>query len=236
MINEDCIKSYSSNRILPVYVSLSNVAEWIEKDLSIFRIHLYANIVLNAIVTIERNRKNIELAGNSEIVKYLKRVVQMFGLNPNENFDKIFEKLKDAHGELLNKLTYNPHQILERATHSEKISTKASVGKYGLQLTLDELLEQFEEKQVQFIGRMLSSENASSFLIEFFALLKAILDNNYTLLLMERMFGSFEGSANRSFPAVEISSWFNNLRCNSELRLLLRFGSIPLQSHTTPLK
>lgn len=184
MIYERCLQEYSKKKILPVYVSLSNVAEWIEKDLAIFRIHLYASIVYNAIVTIEKNRQNIELAGYSEMGKSLKRIVQMFGLNEDENFDSILSRIKEAHLTLLNKLTYNPHQILEKSGMNAQSKVGVSV-KYGAQMNIEDLINQFEEKQVQYIGRMLSSENASSFLIEFLAIVRIVLKNDYTLLLID---------------------------------------------------
>lgn len=185
MINERCLQTYSTNRIIPTYISLSNVSEWIEKDLSIFRVHLYANIVVQTILSIEKNKNFIELAGNSDLSKYLKRIIQMFGLNTSENFDLILRKIKESHQELLNKLTYNPHQIIEKRSESQQLSASTGLKKFGVQLTIDDVLNQLEEKQVQYIGRMLSNENASSFIIEFFNLVKSVLGCHYTLLLID---------------------------------------------------
>jgi hypothetical protein len=101
MINELCLTDYQTKKILPVYISLAKVSEWIERDLGLFRIHMYANLVLTSINTIERNKEKIELAGNPDFVKALKRIAQMFGLNEDEDFNKIIEKIKDLHNTLL---------------------------------------------------------------------------------------------------------------------------------------
>ena len=127
MINELCLEKYSERKILPVYISLAKVSEWIEGDLALFRMHLYSNIILSSIHVIEQNRHHLELAGNTNIIKNIKKIAQMFGLNELENFDKIIQKIKSLNEELVNKLTYNPAQIIEEISRTEQKAQSAGI-------------------------------------------------------------------------------------------------------------
>jgi len=185
MINELCIKEYDQRKILPIYISLAKVSEWIEKDLSLFRIHMYANIVLASINTLERYRGKIELAGNPEFLKALKRIVQMFGLNEEEDFDKVIKIIKDLHKTLLNKLTYNPDEFNDKELEKSSVGGEVGVSIPSAQFTFKDVFNRIEQKEVRYIGKTLSHENASSFIIEFFYQLKQILKHKYSLILLD---------------------------------------------------
>ncbi|PKM47528.1 MAG: hypothetical protein CVV03_02615 [Firmicutes bacterium HGW-Firmicutes-8] len=189
MVNEKCLDTFGERRILPVYVSLASVSEWVENDLSLFRIHLYANIVLTSIDVLEKNRGKVELAGNPEGLKALKRIAQMFGLNEQENLDKIISKLKDIHKTLLSKLTYNPDMILEKESDTlqnlGKVKGNAKGQVFAVQMTFEEMIKTIEETEIQFVGKNLAHENASTFIISFFYQLKQVLNHRYSFVLLD---------------------------------------------------
>jgi hypothetical protein len=185
MINERCLETFNERRILPVYVSLASVSEWIERDLALFRIHLYSNIVIASINTIEKNRDSIALAGNSDLQKSMKRVIQMFGLNSDENFDFILSKIKDLNTTLLNKLSYNPSEFMNKSIETLKESTTFDVKTTPIQLTIQDYLESIEHKEVKYVGKNLSHENASSFIVSFFNELKVIFNHSYSFILLD---------------------------------------------------
>ncbi|MCY9209747.1 hypothetical protein [Bacillus subtilis] len=189
MINETCLNEFGEKKVLPIYVSLASVSEWVKEDLTFFRLHLYANIVRNSISTIEHNRDKIELAGNSDFKKALKRVAQMFGLNESENFDAILEEIKDYSDYLLTLLSYTPESFKETNTHeseeSYNIELSGDIYKIKSKLGASERKKNSEQREVNFIGKNLAHQNAASFIVNYFKELKKILGHNYSYLLLD---------------------------------------------------
>lgn len=190
MINETCLESYQDKKILPVYVSLASVHEYIESDVKLFRIHLYANIVTKIIGTIEQNKEKISLAGNKDFEKSLKRIAQMFGLNSSENIDKIIERIKILNEQLLGELNYNPENI--KSTFGSQASlTTNTTGKItvpqtaSVSSTLSGTYSENEQQEFLFVGKSLSHSNAANFLVTFILELKNILNHRYTYLLID---------------------------------------------------
>lgn len=185
MINDTCLNLYNEKKILPVYVSLSSVSEWIEKDIKLFRIHFYANIVRTSIQTIENNKDKIELAGNSNAMKAIKKIAQMFGQNEDEDFDEILRKIKDLNDILLNKLSYNPTDIINKEIEETNNQFDLGFAVDNVKLSIKDIFRRLEQNEIKFIGKNLAHENASSFIVNYFHQLKEILNHNYTYILLD---------------------------------------------------
>ncbi|WP_392455219.1 hypothetical protein ACF3OH_14085 [Chryseomicrobium aureum] len=190
MINETCLNLYQEKKILPVYVSLASVHEWVESDVKLFRIHLYANIVTKIINTIEQNRQKISLAGNSSFQKSFKKIAQMFGLNSAENIEKLIERIKVLNEKLLDELNYNPENIKatfgSQSSTTKNASANLAVPQIGsVSASGSEIYSENEQKEFLFVGQSLSHSNAANFLVNFILELKNILQNQYTYLLID---------------------------------------------------
>jgi len=185
MINNTCLDKYATLKILPVYISLASVSEWIERDMVSFRLHLYNNIVKSTIDTIKKNRKIIELSGNTDIVKSIKKIGQMFGFNMEENFDKLLEDIRSLSENLTKNLTYS---LKEQLIKELKEQTGTIEGK--IQNPLAGVKGNLQTKngfntELKFMGNNLSHEDAATFILEFFRELKNILGNAYTYILID---------------------------------------------------
>lgn len=190
MINETCLDYYQDRKILPVYVSLASVHEWVESDVKLFRIHLYANIVTKIINTIEQNSGKISLAGNNNFQKSVKKIAQMFGLNNSENIEKIIERIRELNEKLLAELNYNPENIKSTFGSQSSVTTSTTA-----KLTVPQTVavsantngthSENEQKEFLFVGQSLSHSNAANFLVNFILELKNILNHQYTYLLID---------------------------------------------------
>lgn len=185
MINKRCLEKYNEVKILPVYISLASVSEWIERDMVTFRLHLYNNIVKSTISVIKNNREVIELAGNAEVIKSIKKIAQMFGLNKEENFDILIEKISDLSEQLTQNLTYSLKEqlIKEIRENTNTVESQINVQTAGIKGNLQE--KNGLNNELKFIGGNLSHEDAASFILEFFKELKNILGNTYTYILID---------------------------------------------------
>ncbi|MFF2178011.1 hypothetical protein ACFVT8_16355 [Lysinibacillus sp. NPDC058147] len=190
MINQKCIDDFQQKKILPVYVSLASVHEWVENDVKLFRIHLYANIVTQIIKTMEQNKDKIKLAGNNNFQKSVKKIAQMFGLNSSENVDVLIERIKELSEQLLSDLSYNPETIKTVFGTQSNMGTTAtakvsipSVGSLGV--TSNASYGESEQQEFLYVGNSLSHSNAASFLVNFILEMKNILNHSYTFLLID---------------------------------------------------
>ncbi|BCZ46844.1 hypothetical protein psyc5s11_29110 [Clostridium gelidum] len=185
MINNRCLEKYDKLKILPVYISLAGVSEWIERDMVSFRLHLYNNIVKSTIDTVKKNRSSIELSGNKDLVKSIKKIGQMFGFNKEENFDELLEEIRNLSETLTKNLTYSLKEqlikelreetdIIEGTMQSSVVNVKGSVqAKNGL------------NTELKFLGSNLAHEDAATFILEFFRELRNILGNSYSYILID---------------------------------------------------
>jgi predicted ATPase len=196
MIASKCIDCYSEEKILPVYVSLSSLSEWYDVDLPLFRIHLYANIVNETILTIERDKDKIQFQSKG-IEKALRMIKSMFGINSKDDINEILKKIRYINEKLLSDLTYNKEMIRGKITQEVETTAKlgstakCDVGQAGIKgsLSCDAALQNkeksIEEQEIEYMGKTLAYENASLFIIEFFKQLKEILGSKYVLLLLD---------------------------------------------------
>lgn len=185
MINNRCILNYDNNKILPVYVSLASVSEWIEKDMTTFRLHLYNNIVKSTINTIIQNRQTIELSGNDNISKAVKKIGQMFCLNKEENFDILLEKINDLSERLTQNLTYSLKERLLKEIKEDSVDVGAEVSNKLGKVNVNAQEKEVFDSSLKFIGSNLSHEDAATFILEFFKELKGILKHRYTYILID---------------------------------------------------
>jgi len=184
MISSKCIDTYPKNKILPVYLSLAKVSEWEGKDIHLFRIQLYANIVHETISAIEREKAKI-IYRKTGTETALDKIRQMFGLEIKGDIETILKKIKELNDDLLSKLTYNQERVLSKL----RAETERKLGISGktktIQVSWDDIEKLISEKELLFVGKNLAYENAATFIIEFFKQLKLILDYKYTILLID---------------------------------------------------
>ncbi|MGH4049956.1 MAG: hypothetical protein ACREVX_01170 [Clostridium sp.] len=185
MISNKCLAEYNSNKILPVYISLASVSQWMEKDMVSFRLHLYSTIVKSTIEIIEFKREIIELSGNSEALKAIKKLAQMFGFNKEENFNNLIKEIKKFTQELLNQLTYNVNEQLIKEIKEEMSGVSGEVGYNSVKAGAKYDEKNLFSKELKFVGKNLSHEDAASFIIQFFKELKQIFNLDYTYILID---------------------------------------------------
>jgi len=98
------------------------------------------------------------------------------------NFLKNIRELNDN---LLNQLTYNQKQILERVREDHEKSGKMGIAHKSIQMSFDEVIKTLIEEEVISVGRTLAYENASNFIVGFFNELQKILGCRYIILLLD---------------------------------------------------
>jgi len=183
MISSKCIDTYPEKKILPVYISLAKVSEWEGSDIQLFRIQLYANIVAETITTIEGQKSRVGYQ-KTGVEKTIDTIKNMFGIKSEKDVDGILKDIKDLNQTLLKNLTYNQEKILEKL-QSEKQVTTGVRSPQSIQISWEDFYKILEEKEIQFVGRNLSYNNAAGFIIEFFKQLNHLLDCRYVILLLD---------------------------------------------------
>jgi len=184
MISFQALDIYEDKKILPVYFSIAKVSEWSETDIRLFRIQLYANIVAQTITTLEKHKATIGYE-KSETKKAIDRIKEMFGIKTELDVDNTLNKIKDLNEKLTNELTYNSERILEKLKAERERGASGKFGTKTVQLSIDEIVKNLTESEIQSIGRTLAFENASQFIVEFFKQLEIILGCEYILLLLD---------------------------------------------------
>lgn len=202
MISSKCIDTYSEKKILPVYISLAKVSEWHGSDIRFFRIQLYANIVTETILTMEKQKTRIgikKLGAENAIDK----IKNMFGIKNENDIDNILKKIKDINENLIGKLTYNPEKIFEKLKQESEENAKVK-GNQIIQISFEDIFRLIEEKEVQFVGKNLAYENAAQFIVEFFKQLQNILGCRYTILLLDECSEASEGAQIEIFRLLKL--------------------------------
>lgn len=185
MVSSKCIEKYPERKILPVYISLNKISEWENKDLKIFRIQLYANIVNETISTIEKEKARIGYVKSSVLEKAIGKIKKMFGIKIDGDIDTVLKKIKEINENLLSKLTYNLKEIREKVETEQQNKVGFGLKKGSVQASLEDLDRILEDKEIIFVGRNFAYENASKFIIEFFIQLKDVLGCKYIFLLLD---------------------------------------------------
>jgi hypothetical protein len=185
MIASRGISTYPLKKILPVYISVAKVSEWESRDIQIFRIHLYANIVNETISTIEREKTKIGYQRLGTIENAVNNIKKMFGIEIDGNIDLVLKKIREINENLLSQLTYNQERIIEKVKKEQEQNAKFGFAKESVQTSWAEILKILNEKEIVFVGKNFAYENASKFIIEFFKQLQSILGCRYIILLLD---------------------------------------------------
>lgn len=183
MISSKCIDTYPEKKIFPVYISLAKVSEWQGSDIRLFRIQLYANIVAETISTIEREKSRVGYQ-KTGAEKALDAIKNMFGIKSEKDIDTVLKDIKELNENLLKNLTYNQEKFLEKTQTEQQVNVGVRTNR-GIQSNWDNFNKILEEKEMQFVGKNLSYNNAAGFIIEFFKQLNYLLDCRYVILLLD---------------------------------------------------
>ncbi|WP_418791782.1 ATP-binding protein [Phosphitispora sp. TUW77] len=181
MIRDENLKNFAKNRILPVYISLARLSEYESLDEAKFRTYLYTNIVRLAFETINLNRKVIEEAGNTLLLKKLRSDALILEFFTEMPFSEVLDSVKELF-ERLNK------ELLSSEIKVEKDKSKGFLGELGVK-GLKTAGSYSDKEKIEYILQRLSHNNASRYIIEFFKGLHDILELNYSLLLLDEISG-----------------------------------------------
>ncbi len=188
MVAERYLSNFKQLQVIPVYVSLARLSQFGEDDIKRFRMQLYANIVLESINCIEKNKTLLGLAQEQESLTALGFLKKLFKIRPDKDFDSTLKEIKTLSQQLLQKLTYNPQNVTIRETDSIKGGIQTTLAPTKAELATESETEQ----KVDFIGTNLSHENAPQFILEYFMQLKRILNLSFTLILLDECSESTE--------------------------------------------
>lgn len=235
MLKRFHLESFSSNRVLPIYVSLAQINEYVKKEADEFRVQLYARIVNACIETLEAE-KGFLSSDEKKVTNAFKTIWRIFGLNDDidpKNIDKSIREIKSLAEELLFQLSYDLTAEQLKSTSgaedssSQKTTLKGrlSAGLFSGRATIDDSVSEKNtssiERSVQIMGSRLIHKNAAEFIIRFLQQVQVILDLNYSLILLDecseaspeaqieifRFFKAIRGSTSVS-PGVEDCAFF----------------------------
>jgi hypothetical protein len=204
MISSKCIETYPEKKILPVYLSLAKVSEWESREIHIFRIQLYANIVNETISTIEREKSKIGYQKLNAVDRAIDNIKKMFGIEIDGDIEVILKKIKEVNENLLSQLTYNQEKILEKVKSEQEQNTSLGFKKNTVQVSWEEISKFLQQKEVLFVGKNFAYENASKFIIEFFKQLQEILGCKYIILLLDECSETSEGAQIEIFRLLKL--------------------------------
>ena len=204
MIASRGISTYPEKKILPVYISISKVSEWESRDIHIFRIHLYANIVNETISTIEKEYSHIGFQRSSAIDNAINKIKKMFGIEIEGDFSVILKRIRELNQNLLSQLTYNQEKILARVKKEYEERSKFGGSHKTFQASWEDILKILSEKEIIFIGKNFAYENASQFLVEFFTQLHYILGCRHIILLLDECSETSEDAQTEIFRLLKL--------------------------------
>lgn len=184
MVGWKYLEDFQEYRVMPVYMSVAKVSQYSD-DIQRFRMQLYANIVLESIACIEKNRAKITYGAKEDSSTALNFLRKLFRINPEKNFDATMKEIKRLNETLLQKLTYNPQNISIKHSEKETNTVQVTLFPHSGTPTAELGNESENEKKVNFVGTNLSHENAAAFILEYFKQLKKILSLSFALILLD---------------------------------------------------
>ncbi|QDG34809.1 hypothetical protein FJN13_08385 [Alteromonas mediterranea] len=225
MLKRYNLENFSNNRVLPVYVSLAQINEYVKKEADEFRVQLYARIVDACIETLESEKRYL-LKDEGKVSNAFKTIWRLFGLNgetEHTNIDDSILKIKSIAEELLFKLSYDltAEQLKSSSANENTSSNKLSAG--GKLLTglfsgnasaedsQSKKNTSSVERSIQVMGSRLVHKNAAEFIIRFLQQIQVILDLNYSLILLD------ECSEASPEAQVEIFRFFKAIRGSTSI-------------------
>jgi len=204
MLKRYHLSNFSSNRVLPVYVSLAEISEHAKKDPDEFRVQLYARIVSAATETLEANKHHLS-PNRGVVTGAVRMMLRGFGLDEYfgvENIDKSIEDVKAVADELLFKLSYDISAADLKSYNSSSRGKKRTEGAgggaelstpmtsaVGANFSINDETSSSSseaiEETVKILGSRLAHKNASLFMIGFLQQIQIILDLDHTLILLD---------------------------------------------------
>lgn len=184
MVGNSYLQNFEKYRVLPIYMSLASLSQW-DKDISRFRIQLYAGIVLESINKIENNKNIFKITETEKTNSALDFLKRLFGIRGSQDFDSTIKDIRQLNDLLLHKLTYCPQNISIRTLETEKQGSSANIGTESAGVSAEFSSNQETEKKAELIGITLSHDNAAEFIREYFRQLKTMLGLSFSLILID---------------------------------------------------
>ncbi|MEL7658044.1 MAG: ATP-binding protein, partial [Bacillota bacterium] len=181
MISTRIIERFSDIRVLPVYISLAEVSEYVTKDPALFRVHFYSTLIIRTIETIKNNRQQIEFKEDNVLLQLTKQFAMLFGFFEEDNFDTLLDKIESYAEGLQREILTNPTKISEITKSVEECA--AGVKSPGIQV--DAKRNDETSHSLEYITIKLAHLNASQFMTEFFKYLHSVLRLRHTMLLVD---------------------------------------------------
>ncbi|TCM89127.1 hypothetical protein EV294_11368 [Paenibacillus sp. BK033] len=181
MINTRYLDNFVELRVLPIYLSMAEVAEFVSKEASLFRTHLYSALILKTIRTIKESNGKINLPQKSGIAGMLQKLGQLFGLTEEASFDTLINKIEDYANRLHQELLNNPSKISEMTKNVDEINASIDVKPFKVGGKASEE----STYSIEYLTYKLAHLNASKFLTEFFRYLTEVLQLHHSLLLID---------------------------------------------------
>ncbi|MFB5190686.1 ORC-CDC6 family AAA ATPase [Alicyclobacillus fastidiosus] len=180
MISTRFIERFDELRVLPVYVSMAEVSEFVSKEADLFRVHLYSTLILRTIENIKNNR-GIWESRKAGVKQLFIGIAKMFGFMENSDFDTLITELERHAEELQREILYNPTKISELAKSSDGLNLTAGHGgvSVGVQGNTENSIS------VEYLTVKLSHLNASQFLSQFYKYMNQIFGLRHTVLLID---------------------------------------------------
>lgn len=182
MINAKYIERFNTKNVLPVYVSMTEVAEHAKKEETLFRIHLNSLLIKRTIETIKTNR---EIWGkrNTGIKKILTDIAGLFGIIGDNNIEVLLDKIERINRQLEDEVLLNTTRITDVSKSIQ--NAKAGV-KHGV-FNFDGGYGQENSESVEYLKTQLSNLNATYFISKFFENLNGIFNLQHTVLLLDEI-------------------------------------------------
>lgn len=177
MIGTKLIENFKDIRVLPVYISTAEIAEYVTQNTDLFRIHLYSTLILRTIDTIKINKSNMNKKCNS----VLNELAELFGLKESTDIDCLISQIEDYSSELHNLVLNNPVKLSQVTKNIDEANAGLSYSgvSFGGKSSNEDSLS------VEYLTTQLSHLNASKFITQFFKHLCELFDLHHTVLLMD---------------------------------------------------
>ncbi|WP_411678063.1 ATP-binding protein [Caproicibacter sp.] len=183
-IREELLNKFDQKRILPIYISLSKVSEYEALSETMFRIHLYTDIVQVTVNFIKDNTRKLLVIEKINKNRFIKLLNEIF-LFDQEVEDYAIEDILENVNILLDSL--NRELLSGKLNIVSENSSEASAKLGNKEIGLAGKIN--EREQLEFTFEKLAHMNGSRYIVEFFRGLKNILNINYSLLLIDEISG-----------------------------------------------
>jgi hypothetical protein len=180
-INSMCLETYLVSKVFPIYISISRLCLERNCIAELFNFFISLNIINSAIAAVEKNKFNIESRKESKISTFA--IERLFGIEGDELYPML-KAIREVNEILLTYITTNPMVIVnwEERKFRREIGSSIKIGT-RIKSTLG-LERQHGLLESQFLERM-TNITPYRFALDFFYVLKNILDCRYIFLLAD---------------------------------------------------